>query len=66
MIVYKLTLVQKKLLDGVQFAPDNLYNPIQDIKGNWIITQEEVEQTTNEDFAWVKNLPEIEYKPQTN
>ncbi len=40
--------------------PDNLFNPIQDANGNWVITEEEVSQTSIE---WVKDLPQIQYEP---
>jgi hypothetical protein len=63
MVVYLLTESQKNKLIGIEFIPDNFYNPIQDINKNWIISAEEVEQTTNENYLWVKDLPIIEYKP---
>jgi hypothetical protein len=67
MIVYLLTEKQKNELVGVEFIPNNYYNPIQDYYKNWIISTQEVEQTTNENFLWVKDLPPIEYKPiETN
>jgi hypothetical protein len=58
--VYQLTTEQADSLIGVEFMPDNIFNPIQDADGNWIISQEEVSQTVIE---WVKELPQIEYKP---
>jgi hypothetical protein len=64
MQVYLLTEKQKNELVGVEFIPDNYYNPIQDYYSNWIISIEEVEQTTNENYLWVKDLPLIEYKPK--
>lgn len=67
MIVYKLTIAQKNQLIGVEFITDCTYNPVQDANGIWIITIEEVEQTTDEKFAWVKDLTQIEYvKPKDN
>lgn len=63
MVVYLLTESQKNKLIGIEFIPDNFYNPIQDIDKNWIISDQEVEQTTNENYLWVKDLPQIEYKP---
>jgi len=60
MIVYLITNEQSDSLKGVEFMPDNLFNPIQDANGNWIITQEEVSQTSIE---WVKDLPQIQYEP---
>jgi hypothetical protein len=61
--VYQLTTEQADSLIGVEFMPDNIFNPIQDADGNWIISQEEVNQTTIE---WVKELPQIEYNPIVN
>jgi hypothetical protein len=60
MTVYLLTPEQADSLKGVEVMPDNLFNPIQDANGNWIITDEEVSQTSIE---WVKDLPQIEYEP---
>jgi len=58
--VYLLTPEQAQSLIGVEFIPDNYFNPIQDADENWIISQEEVDQCS---FKWVKSLPLIEYKP---
>ena len=63
MVVYLLTEKQKNQLIGVEFIPNNYYNPLQDFDKNWIISTQEVEQTTDENYLWVKNLPQIEYKP---
>jgi hypothetical protein len=60
MTVAQLTPEQAEQLKGIEFAPDNFFNPIQDADGNWIISLEEVEQTS---IDWVKTLPRIEYKP---
>lgn len=58
--VYHLTEEQAEMLIGVEFMPDNCFNPILDADGNYVISIEEVEQTLIE---WVKSLPLIEYKP---
>jgi hypothetical protein len=63
-LVGLLTEVQKNELLGVYYAPDSLYNPIQDIDNNWIISVEEMQSTTNPDTLWVKDLDLIEYKPK--
>jgi hypothetical protein len=60
MQVYLLTQEQADSLKGVEFIPDNYFNPIQDADGNWIISIEEVNQCSIE---WVKILPTIEYNP---
>jgi hypothetical protein len=64
MKVYKLTPNQKNQLVGVEYIKDCTYNPIQDNNGIWIISEGEVEQTIDENFLWVKNLPQIDYKPK--
>ena len=59
--VYLLTPEEAQSLIGAQFIPDNYFNPIQDDDGNWIISQQEVDQCSIE---WVKLLPLITYKPK--
>lgn len=58
--VYLLTPDQAESLIGVEFMPYSYFNPIQDADGNWIISQEEVDQCS---FKWVKALPKIEFNP---
>jgi hypothetical protein len=60
MEVYLITYEQAQSLVGIQFMPDNYFNPIMDADGNHIISIEEVEQCSIE---WVKALPLITYKP---
>ena len=64
MIGYKLTNSEKDSLVGQQFAPDQYFNPVPDIDGVYFIFQCEVENCTNEEFMWVKELLEAEYVPQ--
>ena len=64
MIVYILTEQQKELLIGKEYIKDSYFNPIQDINGNWIISEEEVLTAENEDVLWVKDLEQIEYEPK--
>jgi len=59
-----LTEEQKESLVGVYYAPDSIYNPIQDADDNWVISVEEMQDTTNEETLWVKELPLIEYVPK--
>jgi hypothetical protein len=63
MKVYLLTEEQAQLLFGIQFIPDNYFNPIKDANNNFIISIEEVEQCSIE---WVKNLELIDYLPINN
>ena len=59
-----LTELQKDEIVGQLFAPDSLFNPLQDINDNWIISVEEIEQTITLEFMWVKELPLIPYTPK--
>jgi hypothetical protein len=63
-LVGLLTKVQKDQLVGVYYSADSIYNPIQDINDNWIISVEEMQSTSNSDTMWVKGLELIEYKPK--
>lgn len=59
-----LTETQKDLIYNQLYDEDSYFNPIQDEDNNWIISIEEIEQCINTSFAWVKDLPLIEYKPK--
>lgn len=63
-LVGLLTLEQKDQLVGVAYAPDSIYNPIQDINSNWVISTEEMVNTINSDTLWVKDLELIPYEPK--
>jgi len=60
-LVGLLTEAQKEQLVGVYYSADSIYNPIQDIDDNWVISTEEMIYTTNEDTLWVKDLELIPY-----
>ncbi|MCD6017290.1 MAG: hypothetical protein K0S53_411 [Bacteroidetes bacterium] len=64
MKVHQLTIEQKDLLEGQQFAPDSFFGATQDANENWFISIEEVEMCINESFLWVKDLPLIDYNPK--
>jgi hypothetical protein len=63
-LVGLLSIPMKDELVGVYYSPDSIYNPIQDINDNWIISVEEIQSTSNPDTMWVKDLELIEYKPK--
>jgi hypothetical protein len=63
MKVKLLSIGQKESLVGIQIADSHFYNPIEDANGNWFISLEECEQTTNPDYLWIKDLYEIDYNP---
>jgi len=58
-----LTQAQKDLLVGTEYEPSTYYNPIQDCNNDWVISTQEMEQTTNVDYLWVKSLSLIDYCP---
>lgn len=66
MIGCKLNTQQKDLLIGNEFAPNQYFNPVPDINGDYFIFDGEVEGCVNEDFMWVKELPQAEYVPPIN
>lgn len=59
-----LTENQKNSLVGQLYDEDSYFNPIQDINDNWIISIEEIDFCVNPEFAWVKDLPLIDYVPK--
>lgn len=63
-LVGLLTEVQKNELIGVYYSEDSIYNPIQDIDNNWIISVEEMQSTSNPDTMWVKDLELVIYQPK--
>lgn len=66
MIGYKLNTQQKDLLIGNEFAPNQYFNPVPDINGDYFIFDGEVEGCTNEQFTWVKELSQADYVPPIN
>ncbi len=59
-----LTTEQTQLLVGKLYTDNMYFNPVQDEDDNWFISIEEVNQCTNDEFLWIKNLPLINYKPK--
>jgi hypothetical protein len=64
MIVALLTTDQKDQLVGKEYTTDSYFNPIQDLNDNWVVSVEEIDSCTNEDFAWIKDLQLITYEPK--
>lgn len=65
-MVRLLTTEQRNLLYGKSFNYSSKFNPIQDADGNWIISEEEVEQNIYAKYDWIAQLPVIEYKPNNS
>ena len=58
-----LTAEQKDLLNGQMWNNQAYFNPTLDANGNWFISNEEVNGCEKQEFAWVKELNEIDYNP---
>ena len=63
-LVGLLTINQKDQLVGIEYSADSYYNPIQDTNDNWIISVQEMQNTTNPNTLWVKDLDLITYEPK--
>ena len=61
--MYQLTTQQKDLLIGQWFKLSSYFNPVQDINGDWFISEQEVDGCVNPDFQWVKSLPLMTFTP---
>jgi hypothetical protein len=59
-----LTEVQKDELVGQLYDEDSYFNPISDLYDRFIISVEEIGQTVNPEFIWVKELPLVQYEPK--
>ena len=59
-----ITTEQKDSLIGQTYDGVCYFNPIQDLNDNWIISEQEINQSS---LQWLKDLPLSEYlpKPQT-
>ena len=60
--VHLLTSTQKDSLLGNKYTDNTYFFPIQDLNGNWVLSQQEVDFCTNKNFEWLKETPIIEYK----
>jgi hypothetical protein len=56
-----ITETEANQLRGLEWVPDNFFNPIQDVNDQWFISSEEVLGNTNQSVAWVNNLPLSDY-----
>ena len=66
MIGYKLTPTQAAQISGKHFNSSSIFNPAPDINGDYFIFEGEVNDCTNEDYLWVKELTPSEYVPPIN
>jgi hypothetical protein len=56
-----ITTEQKDSLIGKTYDGECYFNPIQDINDNWVISEQEINQSS---LQWVKDLPLTEYQPK--
>lgn len=64
MIVYKITEQTANNIKGFEFAKDMVFNPIQDVNGNFIISFEELKEwRLNLDLFDGSEIEPIEYAP---
>ena len=64
MIVYKITEQTAKNIRGIEFAKDMVFNPVQDVNGNFIISFEELKEwSLNLDLFDGSEIEAIEYAP---
>jgi len=56
-----ITQEEADLLRGQEYAPASYYNPVKDCLQNWVISVEEIQQTTNPQYLWVQDLPLIDW-----
>lgn len=65
MKVAEITKAQAISLKGKTYDGTQYFAPVKDINENWCLSQQEIENCTNEDFTWVKELiADKEYNPK--
>ena len=66
MIGFKLTPTQAAQISGKFLNDSTAFNPVPDINGDYFIFEGEVNDCTNEEYLWVKDLPQAEYVAPIN
>jgi len=61
-MVGQLTIDQVESLSGKTYSNGCYYNPIQDKNDNWVISTEEIDQTTDPKFLWIKSISLIPFE----
>lgn len=61
--VRRLTAGQAKSLEKRAYTKDVYFNPVQDADGLWFISIEQADDCDVPQFAWVKTLSLVPYKP---
>ena len=62
---YKLTENQYKSIQGVMYAPDQYFNCVQDINGEWFtfLSDADIIIVTDSEWSWILDCPFVEYVP---
>ena len=65
MIGYKLTVIQKDIIQQKEFAPKECFFCVLDINNIWftILTPDQEIIILDTEYSWVLGLPEAEYVP---
>jgi hypothetical protein len=66
MIGYKLTIEQKDSIQGIEFAPFQAFNCVQDINGEWFTftNEQQMPFIKGTQFEWILNCEQGEYIPK--
>ena len=66
MIGYTLTIEQKDSIQGVEYAPYQTFNCVQDINDVWFtfLTDQDKTLIINTQFEWILSCQQDEYIPQ--
>jgi hypothetical protein len=56
-----LTIYQYRSLQGQEFDTDSKFNPTSLPSGAYFISEEEIKQYQGTEFAWIKDLPLVDY-----
>ena len=65
MLGYILTIEQKDSIQGVEYAPYQTFNCVQDIDGIWytFLTDEDKRLIIGTEWEWILGCPQGEYVP---
>lgn len=64
---YKLTIAQKDSIQGVMYAPDQYFNCVQDINGDWFtfLSPDDMITIADSEWSWIPGCPVAEYVSPT-
>lgn len=62
--VIEITEAQALQLKGKEYTKDMYFNPIQDAKDKWVISEEEVIQYKKATYNFIKSAPLKEVEPK--